>query len=274
MTDDIADHYANDGIAERVLEAVRAALPPDALLTPEALSSADHLHSRGLVATEELAALLDPQPGDRILDIGSGVGGPARWIAATFDAHVTGIDLTEAFCKAALTLNAATGMSDRVAIVQASALDLPFPHAHFDRALSHNVIMNIADKARFYAEAYRVLKPGGALALMNLIAGPTGTPHYPTPWAASAASSFLATLDETRAQIEAAGFRIVTLEDTTGRTRTSRQAQAQQIRAGAIPVLGAHLVMGSRVSAFRLNTARSEEEGSLRSMAALVLKPV
>src|SRR6185369_9764590 len=96
-----------------------------------------------------------------------------------------------------------------------SALDLPVPDSAFDAAYSQNVIMNIADKKQFYREAFRALRPGGRLALSNLCAGAAGEPYFPVPWATSRETSFLATIDDMRADIVAAGFEIVDFRDTT-----------------------------------------------------------
>ena len=168
---DVAQHYGISGIAERILAALKAANGADAPVTVEALSVLDHFHGRGIVATKELVELLKPQAGEHILDIGSGIGGPARWFAAKCGVRVTGVDLTAEFCAAAEALNRATGLADRITIKNGSALALPVDDNSFDRAYSQNVIMNIENKLQFYREACRALKPGGVLALSNLCRG-------------------------------------------------------------------------------------------------------
>ena len=141
----VQDHYARSGsgsaMAARIIAALRAHAGADVAITPETLAPVDHLHGRGELATQELTALLEPRPGEAILDIGSGLGGPARWIATKFGCAVTGVDLTAEHCDAAGELNAICGVSDRVRILEGSALALPVPDASFDRAYSHNVVM-------------------------------------------------------------------------------------------------------------------------------------
>ncbi len=266
-------HYASADIAGRVLAALHAANGADAPVTPEALAPIDHFHGRGVVATGELAALLKPQPGERVLDIGSGIGGPARWIAAKCGCHVTGVDLTPEFCEAARVLNAGCGMADRVTIIEGSALDLPLPDASFDRAYSQNVVMNIADKPRFYREAFRVLRPGGVLALSNQCVGTAGEPYFPVPWAATPETSFLATPEETHADLLVAGFEIVSFRDTTDGLLPAVNRHRERLERDGLPPLSVHVILGERMREMQINSARSTEDGRLRSIEALVRKP-
>lgn len=266
----VAQHYTSAGIAARVLAALRAAHGPDAPVTPAALAPMDHFHGRGAAATGELAALLDPQPDERILDIGCGIGGPARWIAAKYGCRVTGVDLTPEFCEAARALTDACGMADRVTILEGSATDLPLPDAAFDRAYSHNVVMNIADKPRFYREAWRVLRPGGVLALANVCAGAGGAPYYPQPWATTSATSFLTTIDETRRDLAAAEFEILSFRETS---ETASPMPAAAPGSMSRSHVGIEVVMGERIHEMRRNGARSYREGRLATIVALVRKP-
>src|SRR6516164_10533168 len=145
MTDraQVERHYASDGITGRVLTALRNVNGPDVPITPDILAPIDHFHGKGAIATAELATALQPTPTDHLLDIGCGIGGPARWIAAKYGCLVTGVDLTAEFCEAARELNSLTGLADRVQILRGSALSLPVPDSNFDHAYSQAVLMNV-----------------------------------------------------------------------------------------------------------------------------------
>ena len=267
-------HYGSAGIAERVLAAFRAANGPDAPVTPEGLAPFDHFHGRGVAATQEIAAQLALRPGERILDIGSGIGGPARWFAAKFAVQVTGVDLTPEFCAAAEVLNAATGLTGHVTILQGSALALPVPDGAFDAAYSQNVIMNIADKQLFYREAFRALRPGGRLALSNLCAGPAGEPYFPVPWATTRETSFLATPESMRADLTAAGFEIADFRDITAATREAQRRTRERLEKGDMPKIAVDIIMGERAPEMQLNSIRTIEDGRGIAIEALVKKPL
>jgi sarcosine/dimethylglycine N-methyltransferase len=269
----VTRHYGNARIAERVIAALHAASGPDAPVTPDSLAPFDHFHGRGLAGTQEIAARLALRPGEQLVDIGSGIGGPARWFAATFGVQVTGVDLTPEFCAAAEALNAITGLAGRVRILQGSALALPLPDAAFDAGYSQNVIMNIADKPLFYREAYRVLRPGGRLALSNLCAGPAGEPYFPAPWATSHDTSFLQTPDSMRADLAAAGFEVVDFRDITPDMLEALRRFREQVGKSATPPVAVDIIMGERAAEMKINATRTIEEGRSLAIEALVRKP-
>jgi sarcosine/dimethylglycine N-methyltransferase len=273
IEEEVARHYGNAGIAARVLAALREAQGPDAPITVDGLAPLDQFHGRGPVATRELVGLLAPQPGERLIDIGSGIGGPARWIAAKCGCHVTGVDLTAEFCEAAEALNLATELTDRVRIIRGSALALPVPDGAFDAGYSQNVVMNIADKALFYREAFRALRPGGRLALSNYCAGTAGAPHYPVAWAMTADTSFLATPEEMRADLIAAGFDIADFRDTTEAIREAQRRNLARLEQGERPRVAADIIHGERAREMQINSLRNAEEGRIRPVEALARKP-
>src|SRR6266700_3906804 len=158
VPDDVRDHYRATGLAERLKTALMVLGPEDQRLTPEQLGALDQFHTRGLAATTELAKLAGITADMSVLDVGSGVGGPARFLAATCGCRVTGIDLSEPFVDAARYLTQRTGQSEQVSFQTASALELPFDDGRFDAVLLQHVAMNISDRARLYREIHRVLK--------------------------------------------------------------------------------------------------------------------
>lgn len=274
MATDISAHYGRGDLMGRL----RAALLDDGVdpdhATIEALAPYDHFHGRGLEATEELADLLTVAPEDHILDIGSGIGGPARYIARRFGARITGIDLTAEFCEVARQLTQMLGLEDRLDFKQGDATAMPFADASFDGAYSMNVSMNIADKAGFYAEIHRVLRPGGWLVLSELAQGPGDAPDYPTPWARTAESSFLATPQQTREGLEAAGFAVSSLRETTEQSLAYGDRSRALVERGEKPPHRAvMLIHGEIATEAMANTARGLAQSRLVPIEIFCRKP-
>jgi ubiquinone/menaquinone biosynthesis C-methylase UbiE len=217
--DRIARYWGREHLAEAILAALTARGVSLDALTVDALAPVDQFHGGGKPVTVRLARLAAVRPGTRVLDVGGGFGGPARTLAVEFGCHVTGIDLTDSYVRAATALTARMGLEDRVSHQVGNALALPFPDGAFDMVWTQNSGMNIADKERLYAGFHRVLRPGGLLALQEPMAGPVQPVVYPVMWARDASTSFLRTPDAMRAVIEAAGFRARAWEDMTAETR-------------------------------------------------------
>lgn len=205
----VSAHYTRGDLAATVESALRDRGIDLAYVTVEQLAPLDHFHSFGAAGTQELARAARITVGDRVLDVGGGIGGPARLLASQVGCAVTVLDLTPEFCQVGAMLTAYTQLSDRVSFVCGSALAMPFANASFDAALTVHAAMNIENKARMYAEVHRVLSPGGRFALFDVIAGPNPLVLYPAPWADTPATSFLLPPDELRALVAAAGFREV-----------------------------------------------------------------
>ncbi len=224
------------------------------------LEPMDHLHGGGAEATRGLLARLSPRSGWHILDIGSGIGGPARLMASEYGCRVTGIDLTQEFCDVAVMLTEKTGLDDRVSFKRANALDLPFDDASFDGAYSQNVSMNISDKAAFYGEAFRVLKPGGLFAAAEIAEGPEGPPFFPVPWALTPENSHLSKLDEISDLLAAAGFRDIEIIDRTAAMMDFHQRTRERIDAEGEPVLSPKVIIGKDAEERLKNSVRSVAE--------------
>ena len=199
--------YTRVDLGTAILAAVRERGGDPDRPTFEDLAPFDHFHNGGRPATLALLGLADPPCGARVLDVGGGLGGPARTLARDLGCRVTVLDATPAFCEAGILLTARTGLADRVAFRHGSALALPFADGAFDLVWMQNVGMHIADKGRLYAEIARVLRPGGRLALQDLLAGAARPARYPTPWAATAGENFLPTAEELGDALATAGLR-------------------------------------------------------------------
>ncbi|HET7847954.1 MAG TPA: methyltransferase domain-containing protein [Pseudolabrys sp.] len=256
----VQSHYGGRPLLAR-MEAALAANGIDPLRPkPEDLWPYDQLHGRGIIATREHAERAGIKAGMHVLDLGCGVGGASRYLAA-LGCRVTGIDLTPEFIDVARTLTERCHLADRIDYRVGNALDLPFADASFDHVWSHNVTMNIQDKAGFVGEAARVLKPGGHFSLAEVEAGPSGQPAFPVPWASDSSSSFLVSPDEMRTVIEGAGLRIVAQEDGTAAVIAYGREMSARIERGERPLQTVGVLMGDDFPQRARNMAEALREG-------------
>ncbi|WJM95134.1 methyltransferase domain-containing protein [Pseudomonas defluvii] len=259
----IQTHYTRADLGDVLLTALENAGKDINHLTPEDLAPIDQFHIRGRAATLELARAAGLDASKHVLDVGSGVGGTSRCLAKEFGCRVTGIDLTDEYCRAASMLSAKTGLAHLVDYRQGDATKLPFDDQTFDVVWTEHVAMNIPDKTRLYKEMHRVLKPGGTLAIYDVLAGPFGPVLFPVPWAHTPDTSFLVSPTELRRLLEEAAFTITDWSDTTEAARAWFVILAEKIQKEGLPSLGFHLLLGADFKAMAQNQGRNLQEGRI-----------
>lgn len=269
-TSAVVEHYTRADLGQAILDALKAAGKDVYHLAPDDLAPIDEFHTRGRTATIDLARLLSPKAQDRILDLGCGIGGPSRYLAATFGCRVMGLDLTPAFCNVATMLTECTGLAGRVEYRQGDAVATPFADQSFDVVWSQNVAMNITDRDRLYAEIFRLLKPNGRYAFADVVAGNGGVLHFPVPWARKPSDSALLTPEATRAKLTAAGFRITVFEDQTADAIAQQKTRTDI--AGSPSGLGVHIILGADGLAMLKNSVRNLQEGLIGLVQGIAVR--
>jgi ubiquinone/menaquinone biosynthesis C-methylase UbiE len=261
-TEDIVHaHYARPKLSEVILNRLKAAGKNVDALTPDDLVPLDEFHVRGRQATIELAAKLELKPGQQVLDVGSGLGGSARYLASQYGCLVTGLDLIEDYSQAASMLAERLGMSAKVTFRTGNALDMPFEDGSFDRVWTQHTSMNIADKEKFYAEIRRVLRPGGLLGLYDILAGPGGLVHFPVPWGRDPSISFLIPPPKLRALLEQNGLRVTSWSDTSAAGQTWFTKMAERAgQPGIEHSVGLHVLLGPEFREMAQNMVRNLAE--------------
>ena len=252
--------YGQPDLGNALLAALREAGKDIEALTPDDLAPFEELHIRGREATRELAALADLQVGTTVLDVGSGIGGPARILALEFGCLVTGIDVNDNFCKAAAMLTARLNLADRVSFIEGTAVRMPFESPAFDVVWMQHCNMNIEDKPRLFREISRFLRPGGRLALYEILAGASGPIHTPVPWANDPTISFLITPAELRDLLTSSGFTELHWHDDTDRCTQWHSARMAARPPGTASPLGVELLLGNDYPEKSRNVLRNLEE--------------
>ncbi len=228
MNNSIQTQYSTGLSRHNIEQALVAAGKDLDHLAPADLGLLEDFHTMGRLATGQLVDLAGITSADEVLDAGSGIGGTARFVADRYGCRVTAVDLTDEYCDTNRWLNRLVGLDERIAVKQADVTALPFAENAFQVAISQHVQMNVADKARLYTEARRVLVGGGRLAMWDITLGDGGRLDYPLPWADQPTCSHLATPDNLRAAVESAGFAIEHWNDLTDQAATLMQAVLKQ----------------------------------------------
>ena len=268
----INEHYGISGILDSILYGLESSGKNPDTLKIDDLAPIDEFHTRGKESTIEIADLAQIQPHHKVLDVGCGLGGSARYIANEYGCSVIGIDLTDEYIDVANKLTGFVKLTDKVLFKQGSALELPFPSDHFDVVWTEHTQMNIADKGKFYGELSRVLKPRGRLVFHDIFLGTAGMPYYPTPWAEYDSLSSLCTQEEAKDAIEKSNLTVHEWKDKSEQSLEFFKKMAKKIEASGPLPLGFHLLMGKTAKTKFLNQVRNLEENKVSIVQGTALK--
>ena len=268
MVEEVPAHYVSGGnLAEKIAEALRSAGKDLNELKAIDLSAVDEFHFRGRKATLQLAEKMKLSEDASVLDIGSGLGGPARTLAEEYGCSVIGLDLTQAFCEVAVILSDWVNLAEWTEFQQGDATNLPFAENQFDAAMTIHVAMNIPAKDKMYQQARRIVKPGGIFAVYDILQGEGGEVLFPVPWARDPSISHLATPDQMKMLLSGAGFNILDIHDSTHESLNWLEARTTHMaQSGSSPAI-TQILFGGDFPKMISNQIRNLAQRKIRTVS-------
>ena len=257
---EIENFWTRGDLHSRINQAMSDSGLNNKKLEIEDLFPIDQYHARGIGATKDLGKRMPITKNQKILDVGCGLGGPARYYAKEFKCHITGVDITPSFIEIGNNFNRLTSMSTMVDLYVGNGEKLEFEDEVFDGAYSQHVTMNISDRMKFFSEIYRVLKKGSFFAFTEHGLGPEGDPIFPLPWADNQEMSFLLPLENTNAILKEIGFINIKLIETGDKYIEGYEKLIQKQPKSEKPTLGIHVIGGSSMHERSINSMRSIKE--------------
>ena len=248
MTDENAleHHYRRGGLLAAIESGLDTLGKDPGSVTLRDLAAVDEFHIGGREASVAFLDRMRLSAGQELLDIGCGLGGPARFAAAHYDCQVTGVDLTADYVETGQSLCRWTGLEAKVSLLQGSALDLSFADGSFDHAYMIHVGMNIEDKVALCSEVNRLLRPGGRFGIYDVMRTGDGDLCFPLPWSSKPETSFISPVETYKKALLSAGFSIAA--ESNRRDAALAFFDRQRAKKAVLdvpPPLGLHLVMGA-----------------------------
>jgi SAM-dependent methyltransferase len=263
----VESHYTRPGLESTILSALKNTGKNVEELTADDLAPISEFHLQGREATSNLATLLNLQPNHHVLDVGSGIGGPSRFLASKFGCKVTGLDLVGEYSRVSESLAKRVKLDNLLDYRQGDATQMPFEDGTFDVAWTQHASMNIADKKKLYGEIYRVLKPGGRFVMFDVLRGSNNSDgismHFPVPWAKEASISHLISPEELRTLLQAIGFQEISWEDKTSSAMDWLNQMKKRAETSGPPLIGLHTLVGNQWPELIKNVMRNLEEGRI-----------
>jgi ubiquinone/menaquinone biosynthesis C-methylase UbiE len=268
--DKITTHYHTDNLSDFVLQALEKEKGSLKDLKVHDLVPIEGFHIRGRKSTVELSELLQIKPTDNILDVGSGPGGAARYLASQYGCHVVGLDLTPSYVSLAAKLSELVGFQEFNEFKSGNALEMPFENNRFDIVWAEHVQMNISRKEEFISEISRVLRPSGCLAINEVFRGEKGDPYLPAPWSSDKSTSFMVSAEDMKQLYEDANFTVLEWRDVTDVSNQWFQGMLKRMETKGLPPFGVHLLMGQNAKEKMANVGRSLADGRAKVILAVL----
>ncbi|HTX07334.1 MAG TPA: methyltransferase domain-containing protein [Solirubrobacteraceae bacterium] len=278
VVEKMSRHFAPPDLRQRVQGVLDKAGKRPGNTQVEELAGLDQWHVEGLVSTRRLAETAAITANDVVLDAGCGMGGPARYLANTYGCTVRGLDMTIPYLETAQLLNDFTGLSDTVLLERGDVTDMRFDDGSFDVVWTQHAAQSIPDKPKFFAEMYRVLKPGGRLVIHDLYRGPGDPIHFPAFWGEDDSISFLVSDREMRELLETTGFQVRHWNDTTQAAHAANSAMDEdhaksELQSETIDGLDIFLLFDQQTLVMAENSVKDMEVGSIGIFEAVLDRP-